>query len=169
MKHLFRMLVSALLPLALKAAPVDLSGEWQFALDPQDTGSAATPDQWQFPDKIRLPGTVTAQGFGELPSIRTAWTGEGWRYPEMFKEWQTDGNFKFPFFLQPPRHYVGPAWFQRDVEIPESWKDSHVLLHLERVHWQSRVWVDGKQAGEGDSLGTAHEFDLGSLTPGGMC
>ncbi len=166
MKHLFRVLVAALLPLASRAAPVDLSGEWRFALDPHDTGSAVTPDQWRFPDKIQLPGTVTAQGFGELPSIKTAWTGEGWRYPEMFKEWQADGNFKFPFFLQPPRHYVGPAWFQRDVEIPATWKDSPVLLHLERVHWQSRVWLDGKPVGDGDSMGTAHEFDLGSLPPG---
>ncbi|MGL5020066.1 MAG: sugar-binding domain-containing protein, partial [Luteolibacter sp.] len=166
MKHLFRLLVAAFLPFTLKAAPVDLSGEWRFALDPQDAASTVTPDQWRFPDRIRLPGMVTAQGFGELPSIKTEWTGEGWRYPEMFREWQADGNFKFPFFLQPPRHYVGPAWFQRDVEIPAAWKDSRVLLHLERVHWQSRVWLDGKPVGDGDSLGAAHEFDLGPLKPG---
>ena len=40
------------------------------------------------------------------------------------------------------------------------------VLHLERVHWQSTVWVDGREAGKGDSLGTPHEFDLGELTPG---
>jgi hypothetical protein len=39
-------------------------------------------------------------------------------------------------------------------------------LHLERVHWQSTVWVNGKKAGACDSLGTPHEFDLGELPPG---
>ena len=64
----------------LTAMPaLDLSGEWRFALDPQDLGVQAGPDGWRFPDKIRLPGTVAAQGFGEKPTFRTQWTGDGWR------------------------------------------------------------------------------------------
>ena len=145
---------------------LNLSGEWRFALDPQDQGVHGTSESWKFPDKILLPGIVTAQGFGEIPSFRTAWTGDGWRYPELFKEWQTDQNFKCPFFLQPPRHYVGPAWYQRAIEIPVAWRGSSVVLHLERVHWHSTVWIDGTERGRGESLGTPHEFDLGMLTPG---
>lgn len=148
------------------AGTIDLSGEWRFALDPQDLGRHAKPADWRFPDKIRLPGILTAQGFGETPSFKTEWTGEGWRYPELFKEWQADDNFKFPFFLQPPKHYVGPAWFQRDIEIPNDWQSAHAVVHLERVHWQSIAWVDGREVGQADSLGTAHVFDLGGLTPG---
>jgi len=144
------------------AESADLSGEWAFALDPQDLRIHLKPDEWKFPDRIHLPGTVASQGFGDNPSIRTAWTGEGWRYPEMFKEWQTDENFKFPFFLQPPKHYVGPAWFQRDFE----WDGGHAQLHFERVHWQSTVWLDGREIGGCDSLGTPHEFDLGAPTKG---
>lgn len=151
---------------AVAGEGIDLSGEWRFGLDPNDHRSATKPEDWSFPEKIRLPGTVAAQGFGERPSMKTAWTGEGWRYPEMFKEWQADGNFKFPFFLQPPRHYVGPAWCQREIVIPEHWKDRQVTLHLERVHWTSTVWINGAKAGEGESLGTPHEFDLGTLPPG---
>lgn len=145
---------------------IDLAGEWKFAADRSDSGATATAAQWQFPDRIRLPGTVADQGFGEPPNIKTPWTGEGWRYPEMFKEWQGDDDFKFPFFLQPPRHYLGPAWYQRDIEIPADWEGMEVLVFFERVHWQSRLWVDGKAVGESSSLGTPHEFDLGMLAPG---
>jgi hypothetical protein len=166
MKTIPALLVLILTSRILALDHISLAGEWRFALDPKDHGAKATPEQWRFPDAIRLPGTVAAQGFGEKPSMKTAWTGDGWRYPEMFKEWQADDHFKFPFFLQPPLHYVGPAWYQREFEIPDHWQDQGVTLHLERVHWASTVWIDGIKAGEGDSLGTPHEFDLGKLAPG---
>jgi hypothetical protein len=151
---------------ALAAEPIDLSGTWRFAADPQDLGADATREQWRFPDTIKLPGHLAAQGFGEKPSLNTQWNGEGWRYPDLFKEWQSPDNFKMPFFLQPPLRYAGPAWFQRDVEIPQNWQGNHAILHLERVHWHSRVWINGRPAGRGDSLGCPHEFDLGALPPG---
>jgi hypothetical protein len=141
---------------------VDLSGEWRFALDPQDSGIAAPKEKAALSDSVQLPGSITSQGFGEAPSMKTEWTGDGWRCPEMFKEWQSDDNFKFPFFLQPPKVYVGPAWYQRDFD----WPGGPALLHLERVHWQSTVWLDGKMIGRDDSLGTPHEFDLGDLPAG---
>ena len=153
----------ALFVACARAGTVDLAGEWRFALDPGDLGAGAKPADWRFPDKIRLPGVLTAQGFGETPSIRTKWTGDGWRYPDLFKEWQTDDNFKFPFFLQPPKQYVGPAWYQRDFE----WQGGGARLFLERVHWQSTAWIDGKEVGKCDSLGTPHEFDLGEIAAGG--
>ena len=146
--------------------PIDLSGAWKFAADLADSGLTATPDQWKFPDTIQLPGQVAAQGFGEKPSMKTQWAGVGWKYPDLFKEWQAPDNFKIPFFLQPPLHYVAPAWYQREIEIPADWAGKHALLHLERVHWQSIAWVDGKQIGKCNSLGTPHEFDLGALPPG---
>jgi len=145
---------------------IDLSGTWRFAADPLDHGAKATREQWRFPDSITLPGHVAAQGFGEKPSFDTKWTGDGWKYPDLFKEWQSPENFKMPFFLQPPLRYEGPAWFQREIDIPEDWKGKHGVLHLERVHWHSRVWVDGKLIGDANSLGCPHEFNLGELSPG---
>jgi len=134
-------------PLPSPSPSIDLSGEWRFATDESDARLASSPEQWQFPEKIHLPGQIAAQGFGEKPSIRTKWTGDGWRYPELFKEWQADEDFKMPFFLQPPRHYVAPAWYQKDIEIPASWSGQHALLHLERVHRQTTAWVNGEQVG----------------------
>jgi len=105
---------------ALAAAQsIDLSGQWRFALDPQDSGVHSRPEQWRFPATIRLPGILTAQGFGETPSFKTQWTGDGWRYPQMFKEWQADANFKFPFFLQPPKH---PAFSAFVTDFHSNWQ-----------------------------------------------
>jgi hypothetical protein len=141
---------------------IHLEGEWRFAMDAEDAGAAAKPEDWKFPDTIRLPGMVSGQGFGDAPSMKTEWTGDGWRYPDMFKEWQSDENFKFPFFLQPPKVYLGPAWYQKDFE----WPGGAAMLHLERVHWQSTAWLNGKKVGHDSSLGTPHEFDLGDLPAG---
>ena len=166
LRHSLPFILACLVSPALAMDSIDLSGRWKFAPDMTDSGLAATPEQWRFPDSIQLPGQVAAQGFGEKPSMATQWTGVGWRYPELFKEWQAPDNFKIPFFLQPPRRYVGPAWYQREIEIPAGWAGKHTLLHLERVHWQSTVWVDGKEIGRCNSLGTPHECDLGPLPPG---
>lgn len=162
-------IILAILPIAAATSSIPLAGEWRFALDAKDSQLALGPHGWQFPDLIQLPGMLTAQGFGEVPSMKTAWTGKGWQHLGMFKEWRTDANYKQPFFLQPPLHYVGPAWYQRDVEVPANWKDRSLRVHLERVHWQSRLWVDGVEAGIGnshDSLGTPHDYNFGPLVSG---
>ena len=41
-----------------------------------------------------------------------------------------------------------------------------MVLFLERPHWETRVWVDGKLTGNNLSLSTPHEYDLGQLAPG---
>jgi hypothetical protein len=72
-----------------------------------------------------------------------------------------------PFFLQPEKHYVGAAWYQRDLEIPADWQGKRVVLTLERPHWETRLWLDGKLIGTNDSLATPHVYDLGTgLAPG---
>ena len=129
---------------------VDLAGEWRFVLDPQDHGLSAGPETWNFPDTIRLPGSTAAQAKGQALEIEL-----NLRKPAMQHLHQ-----KFP--------YVGPAWYQRTVTIPSNWKDHDIILTLERVLWESRVWVDGREAGQPqNSLSTPHRYNLsGSLTPG---
>jgi hypothetical protein len=67
---------------------------------------------------------------------------------------------KFPFFLTPQKHYVGVAWYRRQIYIPQAWNDQRVLLYLERPHIETTVFVNGHEAGHGNSLSVAHEFDL---------
>ncbi len=154
----------------VRAEQMDLAGTWSFQLDRGDSGET---DQWfgrELSDRISLPGVLTAQGFGDPPSLQTKWTGDIhsiWSSDAYYKQYQTPDNFKMPFWLQPDRHYVGAAWYQRQIEVPQAWQGKRVALFLERPHWKTTVWVDDRCLGSQDSLGTAHVYELGrDLTPG---
>ncbi len=155
---------------AADEARINLTGEWALALDRDDVG---VQQQWfgrSFADRIRLPGSLQEQGFGEEPGVDSPWTGtlrEGeWDKPK-YAPYRKPGGFKMPFWLQPKKVYVGPAWYQRDVTIDPSWTNRRVMLNLERCHWFSRVWVDGAEIGQRDSLSTPHVYDVtAAMTPG---
>jgi hypothetical protein len=164
------LLISLLIPLAAHASPIDLGGTWSVRLDGQDQGEAEKWFTRDFSDKITLPGVLTAQGYGDLPSMETPWVGNinpVWFQDPYYKQYQTADNFKMPFWLQPDRYYAGAAWYQRQIEIPREWRGKRIVLFLERPHWQTTVWIDGQLIGSKDSLGTAHVHELGvDLSPG---
>lgn len=151
---------------------IDLAGAWEFCPDLADAGlalglaEACAP----YPHRVRMPGTAAAQGFGEPPSMATAWTAgirETWTEHPRYRPYQTPDNFKMPFWLQPPRLYVGPAWYRRTIEIPAAWAGRRVRLFLERPHWETTVWLDGARIGSCERLGVPHVFTLGAdLAPG---
>ena len=152
-------------------ATLDLAGEWGFRLDPEDQGVEAGWYGLTLSDRIRLPGSLQAQGFGNDVSVETQWTGgindPSWFKDERYAPYRRPGNVKVPFWLQPRKHYVGPAWYQRTVEIPEAWTGKRIVLFLERCHWATTVWVDDAKVGSGDSLSAPHVYDLTKhLAPG---
>jgi beta-galactosidase len=130
----------------LAADALDLSGRWALRLDAEDRGVAeswfAAPLDTR--DQIALPGTTDRAGFGEPAA---------------------DLN---PGHLTRPHRFVGPAWYERTIEIPKDWVGQQVDLFLERVLWESRVWIDGQPVpGEQDSLGTPHVHELGMVDGAG--
>ncbi len=141
---------TALLLSAIHARTMSLAGEWKFVLDPQDLGLKAGPDTWNFPDTIQLPGTTAGQAKGTPVAIEL----------NLGKPAMQHLHQKFP--------YTGPAWYQRTVSIPTDWKDHDIFLTLERVLWESRVWIDGNPVGSPqNSLSAPHRYDLTTaLTPG---
>ncbi len=147
-----------------------LQGTWRFRLDPGDEGVQGGWYAETLPDRIQLPGMLQAQGYGLPPNRHSKWlAGIGLKLQDdpRFAEFFSDENFLCPFFLTPPRHYVGPAWYQRDVTIPEAWAGRDIELFLERAHWRTDVWVDDRAVGSADSLATPHVYDLSQvLTPG---
>jgi len=149
---------------------IDLSGSWRFQLDPNDVGIVEAWYAKELTERLELPGALQNQGFGNPVTVDTEWTGaakkEIWLNEPCYEKYRQPGNIKVPFCLQPERHYVGAAWYQRQIKIPRRWQDEHVTLTLERPHWETRVWVDERFIGRTDSLGTAHEYDLGALSPG---
>ncbi|GAB3453731.1 beta-glucuronidase [Massilia terrae] len=157
--------------LPLHAAEVrDLSGTWRFALDRDDQGLTKHWYDSALADHIRLPGILNAQGYGDEIRADTPWVlslyDRNWNLREDYKAYTKPGQVKVPFLSQPPRHYLGVAWYQRDIEVPANWKGKHVSLYLERPRWASTIWVDGREAGADDSLVAPHEVDLGLLAPG---
>ncbi|MDR1417266.1 MAG: beta-glucuronidase [Prevotellaceae bacterium] len=153
---------------------VDLSGPWEFKIDRDDKGATEKWFNNRFDDYINLPGSMPENLLGDIPNLATRWTGSlydssFYRDPR-YEKYRQPGNIKFPFFLTPDRHYVGVAWYQKEVSIPKSWAGKQVFLRLERPHIVTRVWVDGNEVGAYSAFCTPHVFDLSRwMKPGKQC
>ncbi|RZA35004.1 MAG: hypothetical protein EOP92_12790 [Lysobacteraceae bacterium] len=149
---------------------LDLSGTWQFALDREDQGVARGWHRGALPDRITLPGILNAQGYGDEISTQTPWVlslyDKNWHLRDQYSKHAQPGKVKVPFLAQPQRHYLGAAWYGREVVVPPAWHGKRVVLFLERPRWGSTVWVDGREVGGSRSLVAEHTVDLGLLTPG---
>lgn len=133
-----------------KSPVISLAGEWQVALDSTDVGVAEKWFDQSFDDKITLPGTTDEAGYGIpnalAPSIQK---------PQILH-------------LTRKNSYIGPVWYAREISIPSHWEGKSIELKLERVIWQTSVWVDGNPVpGSCESLISPHYFDLTDhLSPG---
>lgn len=153
-------------------SPLPLAGDWAFELDRGDVG-LTQPQPWYsrpLAQRIHLPGVLQAQGFGDEISTTTPWVlslhDRNWHLRKDYQDHTRPGEVRVPFLSQPPRHYLGVAWYQRDVDIPAAWNEKRVILSLERPRWESRVWLDTSEVGRCNSLCAPHEFDLGMIQPG---
>ncbi|MBN2244393.1 MAG: beta-galactosidase, partial [Candidatus Aminicenantes bacterium] len=148
-----------------------LEGQWNFRLDEMDAGMK---EEWftkNFKDTILLPGSLQEQGYGNEVTIQTEWTGQimnrSWFTEEKYADYRKPGHIKIPFWLQPKKHYVGVAWYQKQVSIPKSWKGKQIFLSMERCHWKTQLWVDENLIGSQKSLAAPHEYNVTNyLNPG---
>ncbi|PTX91424.1 sugar-binding domain-containing protein [Opitutus sp. ER46] len=156
----------------LPPATQSLAGEWRFALDRADAGVAERWFERALDGRIKLPGILQAQGFGDEIRTDTPWVlmlGDAWwkLQPERLRaKFSQPGHVEVPFLSQPPRHYLGAAWYQRDVEVPAAAAGRRFVLFLERPHWETTVWVDDRAYPAQNSLVAPHVTDLGRLAPG---
>lgn len=120
-----------------------LAGAWRFRLDPGNEGETGGWYKTTLDDVIQLPGTTDENQKG-----------------------RRNDNTNFTSHLSRLYPYCGPAWYQRDVDIPAAWGGKRVTLLLERTK-MTTVWVDDQAVGHGDSLAAPQVFDLSAaLTPG---
>lgn len=149
---------------------LNLSGTWQFSLDKDDKGIKENWFSKELPDKISLPGILNSQGYGNDISADTPWVlslyDKNWSLRQEYKEYAKGKNVKVPFLSQPPKHYLGAAWYQREIEIPANWANKRVVLFMERPRWESTVFLNGIKVGSNRSLVAEHEYDLGVLPVG---
>ncbi len=150
---------------------ISLEGTWQFGLDPNDTGNNEKWFDRDLPQRIRLPGALQAQGYGDEISIDTPWVlslyDHLWFLRDDYRAYTNAGHVKVPFLCQPPRHYLGAAWYRREIEIPAGWESRRIVLFLERPHWETRVWLDGAPLGTNLSLCAPHQYQLGTALKAG--
>ena len=119
---------------------IDLSGQWLFQLDPDSTLKATS----KFNDKVFLPGTTDTNRKGNAATKKDETTHLTRKYS-----------------------YVGRAWYQVPVQIPDTWANKQIVLFLERTK-PTTVYVDGKLAGKNDDISTPQEYDLSKMLKPGL-
>ena len=122
---------------------IDLQGKWRFALDSLNTGEQ---EQWyarQLNDEVMLPGTTDTNKKGVL-NARNEETSH----------------------LSREYSYRGIAWYQREIEIPQSWETKTLRLTLERTK-PTKIWIDDVFVGSMRNISTEQIYDLtGKLAAG---
>lgn len=152
---------------------LSLAGTWQFALDRDNTGIGA---RWfakslDTDTSISLPGILQTQGYGDAIKADTKFVAAlprdmRWYLLPQYKPYTVPGNVQVPYLSQPVRHYLGVAWYQRQIIVPPQWAGKRLVLLLERTRWQTDIYINDQLVGSNRSLVAPHQFDLGMLKPG---
>lgn len=129
-------------PINAQQGIIDLSGDWKVSLSKDHPAGNDLSNPNKMEGIIQLPSSLAQQGFG----IKTTGSEFG--------------------SLTPEYEYLGKAIFEKEVIIPKNWKDKQLTIFLERVLWQSKVYIDGQELSTQDALGTPHIHPIGNLSPG---
>ena len=149
---------------------MNLAGTWKIRLDREDVG---LKEHWEREDlcqngDIELPGILQSQGYGDDIQTNTPWVSSlhdpYWYVREEYKYAQEE-KCNIPFLSQPPKHYTGKAWYQKEIVVDNDALDD-VILRIEITHWKTMVWLDGEYKGEDFSLCAAHEILIGRIPSG---
>ena len=141
---------------------IELSGEWEFRMDPLDVGKT---ERWYektvpFDRKINVPGAWNAQGAGY----------EDQKLLRDYEERYLNGKNLLGVDRESEKLYhvfPGPAWYRRVVAIPREWQGKVSWLKFAGVHRHADVWVNGNFAGSHFSYLTPFRFDIGNwVKPG---
>lgn len=150
---------------------INLSGQWMFRLDPFDRGISENWNDSIFDEYITLPGALQNQGYGYDVTAKTTWLTDqsrssSWFIHPMYENFRKEDIY-YPNNFQPLKHYVGVAWYKKEVYIPEEYKNRELLLSFERVHWQSTLWIDGLLVDSCNSLLAPHVYHISKFVQPG--
>ncbi len=143
----YRIIINLFLILSIPAHlfaqnTIDLSGKWEVKLEADNEKGVQLYEQSKTSGQIYLPGSLAENGFG----LKTVGSDFG--------------------ILTPEYKYIGKAWYKKQIEIPKAWKHKKIEILLERVLWESRIFIDGVELSKQDALGTPHIHKLGGVAPG---
>jgi beta-galactosidase len=147
-----------------------LHGIWNFCFGEESEAEKAYITG-EFENKINIPGILQAQGYGREITETTPWVSglhdKLWFQREEYKT--EGGEINVPFLSQPPRHYLGKAWYEKSFQVPEDLEDCVFYFVMECVKWKTKLWLDSKYIGTEMSLCTPHIYCLGNLKGGVHC
>ncbi len=147
-----------------------LSGEWKFRIDSTNIGEKQNYQTTSLNETVQLPGSMNLNGKGYEIGVNTKWTGsmwnKDWYNSDFYAPYRTKENLKIVFWLSPNKVYTSAAWYNKEIEIPQKWSDKAIVISLERCHWVSSIWLDGKKIGDRNSLSVPHKYTLIGIRPG---
>jgi len=114
---------------------IDLSGKWQMCLDEKNVGISEKWYRKELNDFVTLPGTLDENKKGNLNRDTT------------------DGHLNRQYA------YYGPAWFQKVIYIPETWKDKRIELIMERTK-VTHVWIDTIYLGTNNTIFSKQVYNI---------
>lgn len=154
-----------------QAQTVSLKGKWRFKIDANDEGLKAKWFTTILPESINLPGSMNENFKGDDITLKTKWTGSiydsSYFYNPGLAKYRAENNIKIPFWLTPNKHYIGVAWYQKDIDIPVNWSGKRIVLSLEYPHSETRVFIDDVEIGSQYTFVVAQNFEIpANLKPG---
>lgn len=121
---------------------ISLQGKWRYELTNPDDPIELQVGYPLDNEGFLIPGTTASNRVGTPVMIAGGLTKEAVRcLREEFK-------------------YLGAAFYQTDFILTEEFRHRKVRLFLERVMFESTVWLDETLIGRRDSLSVPHVFDL---------
>jgi beta-galactosidase len=122
-----------------------LDGQWKFKWSENPDGCPKDFFQQNFNDQmwdsIKVPGNWEMHGYGQA----------------MFR------NTVQPFHADPPNipHDYNPVGsYRKSFQLPSSWKDKQIFLHMEAATSATFVWVNGKEAGFNEGANEPAEYNI---------
>ncbi|MEM7625250.1 MAG: glycoside hydrolase family 2 TIM barrel-domain containing protein [Planctomycetota bacterium] len=70
------------------------------------------------------------------------------------------GHFAFQGFPRMHADFGVPVAYRKAFDVPAGWKNARVVLRFESVDGLSRLWVNGRPAGQNDIATLPSEFDI---------
>ena len=120
----------------------NISGEWMFALDADDTG---IENRW-YEDPDVYSGKITVPG---------CWQGQG--YGDDSKEAPWDLGYRTRAYRA---SYTGTGWYARYFDIPKDWNGKDIWINFGGIHPSADIWINGIKAGENELPFASFSFNI---------
>lgn len=130
-----------------------LNGYWQFM-------PVKLPENISF-EEIKSPDLPSQSGWEEIPlKVPSPWNVNGFTNGQ-------GGDFRaFPGYPE-AWNDVKSGWLKKTIRVPANWSGNRVVLHFEAVAGYTKIFMNGKQAGEHFDSFLPFKLDVTELlTPG---